>query len=266
MSRTKKVTIFIDTEGFWEDPVRKSFDVDKVILGIKNTLEKHNAKAVFNVLGKVAENSPSIIGALHRDGHEIASHGYSHESFVQMNREDINKTLEKTEKLIYQATRTKPKGFRAPWTLMNKDVYDILRKRKYIWSSNKRRLHTEQVNNPSSSFKQFYLKIPAILFIKLKSLSYNKKPFFIENIKEISMYSSMDGELLGLLDPEQESSKKWIDYAYKSWVSQFNKSGEYFNLNLHDWLIGTKNRLDLLDKILKYMKSKNAEFVLARDL
>ena len=60
--------------------------------------------------------------------------------------------------------------------------------------------------------------------------------------------------------------KKWIEYAYKSWVSQFNKSGEYFNLNLHDWLIGTKNRLDLLDKILKYMKSKNAEFVLARDL
>jgi len=266
MSKTKKVTIFIDTEGFWEEPVRKSFNVDKVILGIKNTLDKYDVKAVFNVLGKVAEHNPSVINALHKGGHEIASHGYAHESFVQMSKEDINKTLEKAEKFIYQAIRAKPEGFRAPWALMNKGVYDVLNKRGYKWTSNKRRLHVEQVDNPSSSYKKIYERIPAKLLIKIKSLSYNKKPFMIGKVKEIPIYSSMDGELLGLLDPEQESPNKWLNYAYKSWISQFKSSGEYFNLNLHDWLIGTSNRLVLLDKILNYMKNKKAKFILARDL
>ncbi len=266
MEKTKKVTVFIDTEGFWEEPVRKSFNNEKVVLGIKKILDKYNIKAVFNVLGKVAENNPALLNALHRDKHEIASHGYAHESFVQMNKEDINKTLERAEKFIYQAIRTKPEGFRAPWTLMNKEVYDILNKRGYKWTSNKRRLHVEQVDNPASSYKKIYERIPAKLFIKLKSLSYKNKPFMIGKVKEIPMYSSMDGELLGLLDPEQESPKEWLNYAYKSWISQFNSSGKYFNLNLHDWLIGTSNRLVLLDKILNYMKNKKAKFVLARDL
>ena len=128
MSRTKKVTIFIDTEGFWEDPVRKSFDVDKVILGIKNTLEKHNAKAVFNVLGKVAENSPSIIGALHRDGHEIASHGLKHDSWFYDEKEvkDSKKIL---EKIIGKRIR----GFRMP--RFKKVDYNSLNKLNFLYDS-----------------------------------------------------------------------------------------------------------------------------------
>jgi hypothetical protein len=36
---------------------------------------------------------------------------------------------------------------------------------------------------------------------------------------------------------------------------------------LHDWLIGTSNRIKLLDSILNNIsKKKNVKFVLARDL
>ena len=38
MGKTKKVTIFIDTEGFWEDSVMKSFNNGQVVLDIKKAL------------------------------------------------------------------------------------------------------------------------------------------------------------------------------------------------------------------------------------
>lgn len=267
MAKIKKITVFFDTEGYHETPYRKVFNNEKSILEIKKILDKYKIKAVFNVLGNVVETNPGIIKKLDKEGYEIASHGYSHENFVQLDNQKLNKVLEKTEKLIYDAIGKKPAGIRAPWLLVNKDSYEIFNKRKYLWSSNKRRLHVEQIYNPSSSYRAFYDRFAANTFIRIKSFSYPNKPFKVGKLHEIPLYSSMDGELLGNLSPEQESPENWINYAYNSWVSQFRNSGEYFNLNLHDWLIGTSNRIELLDKILKYISNqRNIKFVLARDL
>jgi peptidoglycan/xylan/chitin deacetylase (PgdA/CDA1 family) len=267
MKKTKKITIFIDTEGYWEGPYRRYFDNEKVLLSIKKVLDKYEAKAVFNVLGKVAEKHPDAISKLHNSGHEIASHGYSHENFVQLNKVKLNAVLEKTDKIIYSITGKKSSGIRAPWLLANKESYELFRKRGYLWSSNKRRLHVEQIYNPTSSYRGFFERFAAKTFIRVKSWAYSNKPFKLQGVTEIPLYSSMDGELLGLIDPEQESPKLWMDYTYKSWISQFNSSGEYFNLNLHDWLIGTSNRIKLLDSILNDIsKKKNIKFFLARDI
>src|SRR5690242_10876069 len=41
-------------------------------------LGKYNVRCTFFVLGEVAEKFPEEIRAIHRAGHEIASHGYRH--------------------------------------------------------------------------------------------------------------------------------------------------------------------------------------------
>jgi len=89
----------------------------------------------------------------------------------------------------------------------------------------------------------------------------------INNLMEIPLLSLMDGDLLGLIDPAQKSPENWINYAYKSLQQQYNESGKYFNLNFHPWLIGSENRLILLDKILNYIKNKrNNKFILAKEI
>src|SRR5665647_2349536 len=43
-----------------------------------NVLNKYNTRATFFVLGTVAEEFPDVIETIYSEGHEIASHGYSH--------------------------------------------------------------------------------------------------------------------------------------------------------------------------------------------
>ena len=79
-----------------------------------NLFSEYNVKATFFVLGWIAERVPDLIEEIHSKGHEIATHGYSHDLLTKMDpvsfNEDISKALKITEEII----QTKVLGFRAP--------------------------------------------------------------------------------------------------------------------------------------------------------
>ena len=45
---------------------------------ILDLLAEHNVRATFFILGRVAEQYPELVLSIQRDGHEVATHGYSH--------------------------------------------------------------------------------------------------------------------------------------------------------------------------------------------
>ena len=45
---------------------------------ILDTLDRHNTRVTFFVLGWVAEHHPELVREIHRRGHEIGSHSYWH--------------------------------------------------------------------------------------------------------------------------------------------------------------------------------------------
>ena len=57
--------------------------VDNSLLTL-DMLEKTGNKATFFVLGTVAEHFPDIVKEMLRQGHEIATHGYSHRLVYNM--------------------------------------------------------------------------------------------------------------------------------------------------------------------------------------
>ena len=260
------VTVFFDTEEWWTAPSRRFFELDRIILGhIIPILNKHKVTAVFNTLGKVAESYPSLIKKLSQDGHEIASHGYSHENFVQMSTDEINFRLEKTEKKIQQLIKMKPVGFRAPWTYHDERLYTILAQRGYLWASNTRIPHISKIYRPDIKADKVTDTLRK-LYVHLKRAKTKKIPHQKFGLFEFPMVSMMDGELLNELDPEQLSREDWLDYGFKALQSQFECSKGFFNLNFHPWLIGTANRPELLDRILHYLRSQDVTFMTAKDL
>ena len=54
------------------------YQVVENTIKILNLLREHKARATFFVLGKAAERRPELVKAIFSEGHEIASHGYSH--------------------------------------------------------------------------------------------------------------------------------------------------------------------------------------------
>lgn len=92
---------------------------------------RHAVKGTFFVLGWVAERVPDLIQEIEQQGHEIATHGYSHTLLTQMTPDefeaDIQKALAVTQPLINQPIR----GFRAPSFTVTKQTLwavEILKK------------------------------------------------------------------------------------------------------------------------------------------
>lgn len=77
-------------------------------------LDLHGIKATFFVLGFVAEGFPSLIREIHAQGHEIASHGFSHRLATHLGIADFRQDVERSLLLLEDIIGEKVIGFRSP--------------------------------------------------------------------------------------------------------------------------------------------------------
>jgi len=84
-------------------------------------------RQTFFVPAWCMEQHPDIVETILQDGHEIAHHGYIHESpNAQESREDERYWLEKGIEIIEQMTGAKPRGWRAPLYHFSEFSADLL--------------------------------------------------------------------------------------------------------------------------------------------
>jgi peptidoglycan/xylan/chitin deacetylase (PgdA/CDA1 family) len=78
-------------------------------------LAAHHIKVTFFVLGEMVAEHPEILARAAREGHEIASHSWSHPNFAKMSQESIRSQLQRTDDEIKSATGKRPTLFRPPY-------------------------------------------------------------------------------------------------------------------------------------------------------
>jgi len=81
---------------------------------ILDLLEKYNVKATFFVLGWLAERVPELIKTIEQNGHEIASHGYSHISLSKLTKSDFEVDLKRALQITEQIIQKRILGYRSP--------------------------------------------------------------------------------------------------------------------------------------------------------
>lgn len=107
-------------------------------LPLLKLLKKYHIKATFFVLGQLAEKYPGLIKKIHQDGHEIASHGYTHKILSELNPVKFEDEIIKSVNILKKNTGQIPTGFRAPdFSLTNKSswVIPILEKHGFKYDS-----------------------------------------------------------------------------------------------------------------------------------
>jgi len=93
------------------------------------SLDAFNVKATFFVLGAVAEKYPEVVHEIHRSGHEIACHAYSHKPLYSLDRREFEGELSRSLELLADYN---PVGFRAPsFSLDNRTKWALLSLEKY---------------------------------------------------------------------------------------------------------------------------------------
>lgn len=101
------------------------------LLGI---FARHGIPATFFYTGYDAEQNPGIVRQIVDAGHEIAAHGYLHESW-DVSLEEEDRLLRKTHAILTELTGTPPLGWRSPGGQKSARTLAVLRELGYRYDS-----------------------------------------------------------------------------------------------------------------------------------
>ncbi len=115
-------------------PSRVEQNTDRLL----ELFKKHDVKATFFVLGWVAERFPALIRKLSEQGHEIASHGYSHQLIYNQTPEVFREETTKSRKILEDIIGQAVVGYRAAsYSITRESLWalDILSEAGFTWDS-----------------------------------------------------------------------------------------------------------------------------------
>lgn len=120
-------------EAFYQVIPRSSWDrrqsrLTMNMMRLLDMFDEYGARATFFVLGWIADKYPNLVGMIKLRGHELATHGYNHESLKRMNESEFKSDLLRSVNAIGKAAGVKVRGFRAP-------TFSADRKVEWIWET-----------------------------------------------------------------------------------------------------------------------------------
>ncbi|WP_340679176.1 XrtA system polysaccharide deacetylase [Paraglaciecola sp.] len=99
---------------------------------------QYNIKSTFFVLGWVAERYPELIKEIHKQGHEIASHGYAHRRATEQTRQEFYDDVLRSKTHLEDLLGDKLIGYRAPSFSIgynNEWAFEVLAELGFAYSS-----------------------------------------------------------------------------------------------------------------------------------
>ncbi|AWI77017.1 polysaccharide deacetylase family protein [Parazoarcus communis] len=115
-------------------PCRVERNVDLIL----DLLDQRGAKATFFTLGWVAERYPQLVRRIVEGGHEVASHGYSHERASAMTPKAFLADIALAKAVLEDIAGKKVTGYRAPSFsigMQNLWAHDTIAEAGYVYSS-----------------------------------------------------------------------------------------------------------------------------------
>ncbi len=112
--------------------------LDKFLPHALDMLDKFGLKITFFIVGKDAadKKNADVMKEITLRGHEVGNHSYNHEAkFNIYTQDEILTELEKTEEAVEKVTGKLPNGFRGPGFTRSKELYKILKAKKYLYDA-----------------------------------------------------------------------------------------------------------------------------------
>jgi polysaccharide deacetylase family protein (PEP-CTERM system associated) len=125
--------------------------VENNVMRILEILEDRKVKATFFALGWVADRNPSLIRKIYSEGHEIASHGYSHKLAYEMTHDEFREDVRKSKNAIEDSIGAGINGFRATsFSLIESSLWalDVLIEEGFLYDSSIFPIHHDRYGIP----------------------------------------------------------------------------------------------------------------------
>lgn len=125
--------------------------------------DQRNIKATFFTLGWVAEKSPILVRRIKDAGHEIASHGYSHQLVYNQTPEVFREETRRSKDVLENIIGEPIFGYRAASysiTAQSRWALDILYEEGFTWDSSIFPVHHDRYGMPGTPFAPYQLQTP----------------------------------------------------------------------------------------------------------
>ncbi len=106
-------------------------------LRILDILDRYHIPATFFAVGVNIQAHPELLSEIHRRGHEIGNHTFSHPHLKKTDSATLAEELDRTADLIASITGSRPTLFRPPEGVVNDSVRTIVKNSGYrvvLWS------------------------------------------------------------------------------------------------------------------------------------
>jgi peptidoglycan/xylan/chitin deacetylase (PgdA/CDA1 family) len=214
---------------------------------VLSVLAKHQVAATFFVPAHTAVSFPDEVRQIAKAGHEIACHGFVHESPVALTYDDEVSLLTRSEDVLAKVIGDRPVGYRSPAWDLSPNTMEILEKRGYLYDSSlmaddfvpyrPRRGDVVTESGFTRGTECNLIEFPV-------AWELDDYPYFQFMVKPINQ---------GLRDPV-EVGRIWqgeFDYCHA------NIADGVFNLTNHPEIIGRGPRVAALDALIAHMKSRS---------
>jgi polysaccharide deacetylase family protein (PEP-CTERM system associated) len=101
-------------------------------------LDRLDIRATFFILGPIARRNPALVRAIHRAGHEVASHGWEHYRVGEQTPAEFRADVTRTKKVLEDLSGQEVKGYRAASFSIDRTTwwaFDELAEAGYRYSS-----------------------------------------------------------------------------------------------------------------------------------
>lgn len=240
----------VDAELFWNvwlPSKPKLFDIAQGTYGprvalprLLKVLERQGVKATFFTPGWVIEKYTDNLREVVKKGHEIAYHGYLHENTDNLSLEEERAAIQRGSDCIKSITGKHPVGHRMG---RSANTLKLLQEFGFIYDSG---FPDDDVpyRIDVDGKKTDLVELPV-------SLAFNDSMYFAQ---------SFDVPARVIKTPDE---------VYKMYCREFDQlysEGRYCMFMLHPQLIGRPGRAAMLERTIKYMKSKGVWFATAEQV
>lgn len=126
--------------------------------------DAHGTKATFFVLGWVAERHPQLVRDIAERGHEVASHGQTHELVYRQTPKTFREETLRSKDILEEQAQQPVEGYRAAsYSITPASLWalDILAELGFTWDSSIFPIHHDRYGIPSAPRWPHTLKTPS---------------------------------------------------------------------------------------------------------
>ncbi|GAA0135578.1 hypothetical protein YSY43_24180 [Paenibacillus sp. YSY-4.3] len=128
----------------------------EMLEGLLNTLDKHDAKAIFFVNGYRVKKNPDLLKLIHDRGQIIGNHSWDHIDLKKESEDSARKQVEDVQNIVEEYIGERPRFFRPPFGSGNETLHGIVKDNEMIymtWSNGSLDWDAKFKNKPEGVIK-----------------------------------------------------------------------------------------------------------------